>query len=167
MTQQPDQWRDWLGENGAQMVLYARQFVPTHADAEDVAQEAFVRFWRSRTKVHDPLPYLYKCVRNCAHQWQRSQGRRRTREQDAARQSTVGESMFEAAGVLAEQRDFLEQALARISIAQREVLILKIWRGLTFSQIAAALDIPVNTAASRYRYALAALRRHLAEDSSR
>ncbi len=167
MTQQPDQWQDWLGENGAQMVLYARQFVPMHADAEDVAQEAFVRFWRSRTKAHDPLPYLYKCVRNCALEWQRSQGRRQAREQAAARQSTVGESMFEAAGVLAEQRDLLEQALARVSIAQREVLVLKIWRGLTFPQIAAALDIPVDTAASRYRYALAAMRRHLTEGSPR
>jgi RNA polymerase sigma-70 factor (ECF subfamily) len=41
------------------------------------------------------------------------------------------------------------------------VLALKIWGGLTFAQIAAQLGIPPYTAASRYRYALAALRRDL------
>ena len=45
--------------------------------------------------------------------------------------------------------------------ARREVLVLKIWNGLTFEQIARTLDIPPNTAASRYRYALAALRKEL------
>ena len=38
---------------------------------------------------------------------------------------------------------------------------LKLWDGLTFEQIAAALDIPPNTAASRYRYALDKLRERL------
>ena len=44
---------------------------------------------------------------------------------------------------------------------QREVLALKIWGDLTFAQIAAQLDIPPDTAASRYRYALTALRKEL------
>ena len=43
---------------------------------------------------------------------------------------------------------------------------MKIWGGLTFPQIAAALELPVNTAASRYRYALAKLREALAEEPS-
>ena len=38
---------------------------------------------------------------------------------------------------------------------------LKLWDGLTFEQIADALDIPLNTAASRYRYGLDKLREHL------
>lgn len=38
---------------------------------------------------------------------------------------------------------------------------LKLWEGLTFEQIAASLDLPPNTAASRYRYALDKLRDHL------
>jgi RNA polymerase sigma-70 factor (ECF subfamily) len=41
------------------------------------------------------------------------------------------------------------------------VLVLKIWGELTFEQIATELEIPPNTAASRYRYALAALRKEL------
>ena len=41
----------------------------------------------------------------------------------------------------------------------RDVLTLKVWGGLTFGEIAQALDIPANTAASRYRYGLAELRK--------
>jgi len=44
---------------------------------------------------------------------------------------------------------------------QREVLVLKIWNELTFSEIGDALGISQNTAASRYRYALAHLKKSL------
>jgi RNA polymerase sigma-70 factor (ECF subfamily) len=55
----------------------------------------------------------------------------------------------------------IQSAMARLPEAQREVLVLKIWGELTFDEIARELDIPLNTAASRYRYALAALRQEL------
>jgi len=51
--------------------------------------------------------------------------------------------------------------LHRLPSAQREVLTLKIWGELTFDEIARELDISHNTAASRYRYALAALRNEM------
>ena len=41
----------------------------------------------------------------------------------------------------------------------REVVTLKVWGELTFAEIAETLNIPQNTAASRYRYGLAELRR--------
>jgi len=46
-------------------------------------------------------------------------------------------------------------------------LVLKIWGELTFPQIATALEISHNTAASRYRYAIAKLRETLAEEPIR
>ena len=48
---------------------------------------------------------------------------------------------------------------------QREVLVMKVWGGLSFPQIAAAVGVPHDTAASRYRYALARLRQLLAEET--
>jgi len=44
---------------------------------------------------------------------------------------------------------------------QRAVVHLKLWEEMTFEQIAATLDIPANTAASRYRYAIDKLRHRL------
>jgi RNA polymerase sigma-70 factor (ECF subfamily) len=48
-------------------------------------------------------------------------------------------------------------ALRTLPIEQSEVVVLKIWEGLTFAQIAEVLSVPAATAASRYRYALAKL----------
>ena len=63
-------------------------------------------------------------------------------------------------------RDFaaelnLRHALWELPEDQREVTILHIWGELTFAQIAEVLSISLNTAASRYRYALAKLREAL------
>jgi RNA polymerase sigma-70 factor (ECF subfamily) len=52
----------------------------------------------------------------------------------------------------------LRRALGALPDDQREVIVLHIWGELTFSQISELLTISSNTAASRYRYALAKLR---------
>ena len=58
-------------------------------------------------------------------------------------------------------REELAVALGELPADQRAVVHLKLWEGLTFEEIAAALDIPPNTAASRYRYGLDKLRERL------
>ena len=55
----------------------------------------------------------------------------------------------------------LEAALALLPMEQRSVAQLKLWDGLTFEEIAEVQGIPLNTAASRYRYALEKLRSEL------
>ena len=69
--------------------------------------------------------------------------------------------IFETPREGADRREAIETALRELPDEQREVLGLKIWGDLTFDQVAEQLDLPPNTAASRYRYALAALRREL------
>ena len=60
-----------------------------------------------------------------------------------------------------ERSQQIEAAIQTLPDYYKEVIILKIWGELTFEQIAETLDIPMNTAASRYRYALEKLRRTL------
>jgi RNA polymerase sigma-70 factor (ECF subfamily) len=55
----------------------------------------------------------------------------------------------------------VSEALGDLPPEQRAVIHLKLWEELTFEQIAEALDIPPNTAASRYRYGLDKLRERL------
>ena len=162
MAGDPDPWQAWFDQHGAALVLLARQWVPGRADAEDVVQEAFVRFWRSRHRVAEPAAYLYACVKHCALDWQRGRKRRSRREEAHARPEA--ETWFADALVQDERRAAVEAALGGLPEAQREVLVLKIWGGLSFPQIAAALRVPADTAASRYRYALAKLREQLAEE---
>src|SRR5438477_7104133 len=85
MAGDSDQWTSWLDQHGAALVLFARQWVASRADAEDVVQEAFVRFWRSRHRVADPAAYLYACVKHCALDWRRGRQRQARREAAAAR----------------------------------------------------------------------------------
>jgi RNA polymerase sigma-70 factor (ECF subfamily) len=136
--------------------------VSSHADAEDVLQEAFVRFWRSRDRVSDPAAYLYACVKRCALEWLRAGARRSRREVASAR--AEAEPLFEDALEQQERRVAIEAALANLPEKQREVLVMRIWGELSFPQIGEALGIPTETATSRYRYALAKLHEEFAEE---
>lgn len=158
----PVAWSQWLRRHGPAMLLLARQVVPRKADAEDVVQEAFVRFWANRRRADDPVAYLFACVRSAALDWRRSGARRQRREHAAARPDAP--PLFVAEVEREERRLAVEAALATLPEAQREVLVMKVWAKLTFPQIAAALGVPPDTAASRYRYALARLREQLAEE---
>ncbi len=162
MVDGPNQWKAWLDRHGAALVLFARQWVAGQADAEDVVQDAFVRFWKSRDRVTDPASYLYASVKHCALDWQRSRQRRSNREQATARPEV--EPMFIGSLEQNERRGAVEAALIALPDKQREVLVMKIWGGLSFTQIAAALETSADTIASRYRYALAKLHDVLAEE---
>jgi RNA polymerase sigma-70 factor (ECF subfamily) len=155
----PDQW---LERHGPSLLLFARGWVSSHADAEDVVQEAFVRFWRSRNRVSDPVAYLYSCVKRGALEWNRAGARRSRREEASSR--AEAEPLFEDPLEQHERRVAIEAALASLPEKQREVLVMRIWGDLSFPQIAAALGIPTDTAASRYRYALAKLHEEFAEE---
>lgn len=157
-----DDWAGWLDQHGAALVLLARQWAASRADAEDIVQEAFVRFWRSRQRATDPAAYLYACVKHCALDWQRGRQRQTRRELAAARPEA--ETWFAGPLEQEERRAAIDAGLRHLPENQREVLVMKIWGGLSFPQIAEVLRISANTAASRYRYALAKLREQLAEE---
>jgi RNA polymerase sigma-70 factor (ECF subfamily) len=162
MAGEGDPWAAWLDRHLDALILLARQWVSGHADAEDVVQEAFIRFWRSRDRVADPAAYCFACVKHVALDWQRLRSRQSRREAAAARPEA--ESWFSGALEQDERRRAVEAALRTLPENQREVLVLRVWGGLSFPQIAAALEIPAETAKSRCRYALARLREQLVED---
>lgn len=157
-----ESWTDWFQRHGPKLLLCARQWTRSLADAEDVVQEAFVRFWRhQRTLGGEPQALIFTSIRRAAFDLARRDQRRAGREikSDGGLEET--ESLFEPLAEADDRRVAIESALARLPAEQREVLTLKIWGELTFDDIARQLDIPLNTAASRYRYALAALRKEL------
>jgi RNA polymerase sigma-70 factor (ECF subfamily) len=160
-----DPWMAWLKEHGAALMLLARQWASTQADAEDVVQEAFVRFWRSRERVAEPVAYLYASVKHCALDAHKRRQRRLGREAATARPEA--EPLFAGPLEESERQAAIEAALRELPSEQAEVLVMRIWGELSFPQIAAALDAPVNTVSSRYRYALAKLREVLAEEPIR
>jgi RNA polymerase sigma-70 factor (ECF subfamily) len=156
-----ESWKNWFQLYGPKLLLCARQWTRSEVDAEDVVQEAFVRFWRhQRDLPGEPMALLVTSVRRAACDLARRNHRRTTREERASEEGDRV-AKFETGLDGSERRAAIEDALQRIPPVQREVLVLKIWGELTFEQIAAELELSPNTAASRYRYALLALRQEL------
>ena len=158
-TLNDESWKNWFQHYGPKLLLCARQWTRSYADAEDVVQEAFVRFWcHQRHLDGDPRALLITSIRCSAIDLARSNTRRTNREENTA---AANEPYFEPAIGTDYRSLLIEAAIRRLPAPQREVLTLKIWGELTFEQIAEELAVPLNTAASRYRYALAALRNEL------
>ena len=140
--------------HGAALVLYACSFSPGVAQAEDAVHQVFLRLLRVETKTPDaPLAYLYRAVRNTALN---------------ARRNGLREASLDSQPALLEHRSgnrelafALQSALAGLPEEQREVVIMRIWSGMTLEEISAATKAPLNTVASRYRYALEKLRQRL------
>ncbi|MEZ5305420.1 MAG: RNA polymerase sigma factor [Verrucomicrobiales bacterium] len=165
---QPLGWRDWFAEHGRKLFLFARQQTRSEEDAKDVLQDAVVRSWRSFNGAEGeapPLALAYAMIRRAAIDHARKNQRRQAREERAAemeREERGGHDWFEPEfGGDSDRTLALKKALSEIPDKFREVITLKVWGGLTFDQIGESLNIPLNTAASRYRYGLEALRKKL------
>lgn len=153
-----EDWKSCFSDIGPGLLLFARQWTRSAADAEDIVQEAFVKFWRRNHQINNRA-LLYATVRSIALDFIRRDKRRVRREATAiAEADPTIEPQFEWAD---EAQSALAAAVSCLPHDQREVLVLKIWNELTFSEIAGALGISQNTAASRYRYALAHLKKSL------
>ena len=158
----PDPWRVCYAELAPKLLLFARQWVPNRADAEDVVQKAFVRFWRKQPDAQPAhYPLLYAAVRTIALDHLRSHDRRVRREDAFHLEETIGAQVFVHDPDQAETSQMVHAALECIPPQQRETLVLRVWGELTFAQIAETVGESINTVASRYRYAMQALRKHL------
>ncbi|MEP7014748.1 MAG: sigma-70 family RNA polymerase sigma factor [Verrucomicrobiota bacterium] len=153
-----ENWKDCFSRFAPGLLLFARQWVRSQADAEDIVQDAFVKFWRRNHRI-DNRALLYATVRSVALDFIRSDSRRARREMVAFSETEEAvDPQFELGD---ETQRALAMALDDLPRDQREVLVMKIWNDLTFAEIGTALGISQNTAASRYRYALAGLKKSL------
>ena len=167
MPDRPEEsWRQCYRELAPKLLLYARQWTTCQSDAEDVVQQAFVRFWKRHEgadRAHYPL--LYSTVRTIALDHLRGEDRRIRRENHAdapvPREDTPYFDFAVDHMERAELSIAIEGALRALPEEQREVVVLKVWAELTFQEIADLLAAPLNTITARYRYALEKLRNRI------
>ena len=130
--------------------------------AEDAAQEALVRAWRDLPTLRDVERFdawLYRLIVRASADVGRHRRRWRAEITIVPTEPAEPDRTSELA-----DRDQLERALRRVSDDQRTILVLTYYVGLSSSDVADALDIPVGTAKSRLHYAIEALRAAIEAD---
>lgn len=169
----PLPWREWLQIYGPKLLLFARQQSRSEQDAEDIFQEALVKLSKKTSSgefnggQESWTPYLYTQIRREAIDLGRKKDRRARREQIVVEdrrnlEEKNQDPWFDGSGAMAEKSAFLQEAIKELPDKFSEVIVMKVWGEQTFAEIGDALDISLNTAASRYRYGLEALRKKLA-----
>lgn len=163
-------WAAWLDDHGARLLLYARQQTRTEADAEDVLQEALVQLVRAVEggDFHGNESQWYAYALTAIRHRAMDAGRRaQVRRNYAEAQKDNSEGICEETPWLSSSADDeylrqqVESRLRKLPPEFAEVVVLKIWDGLTFQQIADTTGTPMPTVCSRYRYALKKLREEL------
>jgi RNA polymerase sigma-70 factor (ECF subfamily) len=135
-------------------------------DAQDVAQEAFLRCWRSMEdlpEVQNLKAWIFRVGLNAAKDLQRSAWRRRVKSIHAAEIVPMAQTM--SPGQELEKKEAmlrLRQALLELRPEEQEVFLLRENGDLTYEQIAEMRNRPVGTIKTQMRSALAKLRKVLA-----
>ena len=143
------------------MLSLANALLHDLSAAEDVVHDVFVSFVQSvdAFKLTGSLKgYLLTCVANLSRD--RIRARKRAPVELNQAVMTVADELNgpSKAVISAEQLQCLKNAIAKLPIEQREVVILHLQARRTFRQIAHLQQTPVSTAQSRYRYGLEKLR---------
>jgi len=154
-------WRKIYLKYKDDLITVARSLVNDVNIAEDCLQEAFVSLVSDGCKIHSNLKgYLLSCVVNRA--------RDHLRRKDAQSNCQVNMEMkrfdlTDPAKVLTDddRNKFVTLALEKLPLEQREVIVLHLQGDMKFRQIAAMLEISINTVQSRYRYGVEKLRQLL------
>jgi len=148
--------------------------VRSREEAEDVVQDAYMRAFRAFSGFRGAAakPWLLAIVRNVAYR--ALQNRKRTanviffsedlkhRDQEALSEAESEAPSAESILVAAEEKQRLLSVLAALSVDYREVIVLRELEGLTYHEIAEAIEAPVGTVMSRLSRARAELRDRLA-----
>jgi RNA polymerase sigma factor (sigma-70 family) len=148
------QLADLIDAHGAALVLFARQWC---AAPEDVVQDAFLRLAAGSSWPDDPVAWVYRAVRNRALDAGKADRRRLRREAAVARPvrwfaEQAIEDLDAAAAV---------SALQALPGDQREVIVARLWGGMTLEQIAVVAGCSLSTVHRRFEAGIAGLRERL------
>lgn len=134
----------------------------THAD--DMAQETFVRLYRYRDRYRPRAgfsTFLYLLARRVRIDHQRAAQRRRDKLRAFAEDVQVLSAPDRGAAARQDRRERVREALARLPEEMRATVVLNVYQGLRYREIAEVLNIPLGTVKTRMFYAMRKLREWL------
>jgi RNA polymerase sigma-70 factor (ECF subfamily) len=146
------------------VVAVAARVLGSRDQAEDVAQEVFLSFGRSAVPAAEALRWLSVAAAHTALNHLRSGRRRSSREEAVHERDAVSPDIAEAV-VSSDERRRVRAALARLPRRQAVALVLR-HSGLSYAEVAAALDLSPASVGTIVRRAESALRKELNTDAS-
>lgn len=129
-----------------QLFRFAALRTGSRADAEDIVQDAFLKFAVARVPVAQPKAYLYRCVANGCCDLRR----RHVRHEEIGPQIAAPETE----DPLSAEAKRIDSLLGSLPPEQADVIRLHTFGSLRFTEIAEVLDCPVTTVKSRFRYGI-------------
>jgi RNA polymerase sigma-70 factor (ECF subfamily) len=150
---EPDRLASLFRNHAPALLLYARQWSAT---PEDLVQEAFLNLSTQRQTPDRPVAWLHRVVRNASLDQKRGNARRTRREHLAA--SDERWFLPQEDGIDAQTATLALDALAA---EVREVIVARIWGGLTFEEIAKLVGVSLSHVYRRYHAGLAELRNRM------
>jgi RNA polymerase sigma factor (sigma-70 family) len=143
---------------------YLISLLGDRSTAEDLTALAFERLYRSRSRLDPrrgtPRAWLFSIARNAALDELRQ---RRRRSSYGLKEDLVDDRVAAEALEGAERRAMVLDALAALSLREREIVLLKFHGQLSNSELARALGISESNAGTRLHRALTRLREHCAD----
>ena len=152
-----------IDANFASLLLFVRQWTCGNEGVapEDVVQEAFLqllRHSRKKGKPTQPLAWLFRVARNEAIARFRKKQRREKHEQQFCRER---KDWFEPAPDKNLQNEELTEALEKLPLDHREIVVMRIWGELSFEEIAELTATPKTTVFRQYNESLHVLKKIL------
>lgn len=151
-------WEDYADD----LLTFLTARLGSRHDGEDVLQNLFLKTARNRrllARARSVRAYLFTCARNAAIDYRRKA--KPTIPLEAIDFGLVAEPTPK--GPSDDSTVAIGRALAALPTDQREVVMLKTYRNMTFRDIATSVGASPNTVASRYRYGLEKLEAMLEE----
>lgn len=153
-----EEFDEIVREHAAAIVNLARAMTGSDADADDLAQETFVRAWRGFSRFRGESSvrtWLHGIALNVIRTHRGKRSRAGQLFQFLSRRDAGDEEPMErlpASGDLEGQiaaRDAIDRALATLPPDLRETLVLRDVQGLDYREISAMLGVPIGTVESR------------------
>jgi RNA polymerase sigma-70 factor (ECF subfamily) len=158
---QPELLERLLRRHASPLLTFLERMVGDRHRGEELFQEVFLAVWRKRHQYQYPRPFkpwLYAIALNKCREALRSRAPRTLSLEGADAVSTTNPADNLVA---AETAEIVSRAVARLPQRQREVVVLRVWQGLPYADIAEILDSTEPTVRSHMHHGLAALRKSL------
>ncbi len=156
-------WAEFFLEHHRALTAYGLSLVGNLHDAQDLIQDVLCRLVAGRRPIKAAKPYVMRCMRNLA-----IDRRRKARRSDGAPASRPCSTAFldtDAGGP--DRRALTERICSMLETlpdARREVIVLRVYGGLAFREVAEVLGRPLGSVSSDYARGVEELRGLLVEE---